>query len=424
MTDRKSEAPSDPLPRAIRQRLDAPVAAVLVLLAPLIGSVATGLVIAVAVIGFLRLGAVWRRIAIARPVAWTAAAFALFFLAEALAGLVNWNGSRTLSEIAENTIFLGLLPCYLLLARTPESLLDFLLRMAPLAAIGALALALLQLFWIGIRPEGGAGNAAVFAVTVSVVLAFCLANTLRSHEGAGLAFAIAGVVAAAATLILSGTRSLWPCLVLFPAALWFVTAKMPGRPGKPVLLAVVAILLLSLALGGMIRDRYDEALSDIVASESGEYQTSIGKRMVVWKVALGAIAERPLLGHGPDSPRRLMRERTAQIGGEPVIFNHFHDFLLNEMVRSGAVGTLAMLSMLFVPLGFGFAARGDATARYGFGLLLCFQGAYVLSGIVGIMLDHDIMDAQFVAWTALCLYLMFPSAARSDGMAGDDWRPE
>lgn len=408
MTDRKSAAPSDPLPRAARGRLDAPVAAVVVLLAPLIGSVATGLIILVAVVGSLRLGVIWRRTAIPRPVAWTAGAFALFFIGEVVAGLANWNGSRTLAEIGENAIFLGLLPSYLLLARTPDSLLDFLLRMAPLAALGALAIALVQLFWVGIRPEGGAGNAAVFAVTVSVVLAFTLTNTLRSHGGAPLAFAIAGVVAAAAALILSGTRSLWPCLVLFPAVLWLVTAKVQARPGRPVLLAVVAILLLSLAMGGLIRDRYDEALSDIAASESGEYQTSIGKRMVVWKVALEAIAQKPLLGHGPDSPRRLMRERTERIGGELVIFNHFHDFLLNEMVRSGLVGTIAMLSMFFIPLGFAFAGAHDTTGRYAFGLLVCLQGAYVLSGIVGIMFDHDIMDAQFVAWTALCLYLMFP----------------
>jgi hypothetical protein len=43
----------------------------------------------------------------------------------------------------------------------------------------------------------------------------------------------------------------------------------------------------------------------------------------------------------------------------------------------------------------------------GFGLLICFQAAFLLSGMVNIMLDHDIMDSQFLANTVLCLYLVF-----------------
>ena len=104
MTDRKSATPKDPLPGTVRARFDAPAAGVLILLVPMIGSVASGLVIAVAAIGCFRLFVIWRRVSVPRAVGWTAIAFAAFFLAEVVAGMVNWTGLGTLGEIGENTI--------------------------------------------------------------------------------------------------------------------------------------------------------------------------------------------------------------------------------------------------------------------------------------------------------------------------------
>ena len=77
------------------------------------------------------------------------------------------------------------------------------------------------------------------------------------------------------------------------------------------------------------------------------------------------------------------------------------------MVRAGIVGTLALAAMLVVPFIVVLRAQKDRTAIFGFGLLICFQAAFLLSGTVNIMLDHDIMDTQFLANTVLCLYLVF-----------------
>lgn len=401
-------------PTSALARLDAPAAAVVILMSPLLGSVATGLIVAIAIVGWLRLFTL-QRIVLPRPVWWTSVAFVGFFAAEALSGAANWNGLATLIELGENLVLLGLLPVYLLLSRDRAALLDFLLKAAPLFALAVLAVALVQSLVFGIRPEGGAGNPAVFAVTVAVLFAFTLANLARAPRGGELALAAAGIAAAGAALLLSGTRSLWPCLVVFPVLMWLATRRLRADAKRPLMLALAAMLVMSLAFGGMIRDRLEQARADLAASQAGQMQTALGKRLVVWQVAVEAIAERPLLGHGPDAPRRLMAERTGAIAGQPVIFNHFHDFVLNEMVRAGLVGTLALGAMLAVPLGFALFSRRDATAAVGLGLLACFQAAFVQSGLVGIMLDHDIMDAQFMAMTALCLFLLFGADAARPG---------
>lgn len=416
MTDRTTAAPRDPLPRSARAWFDAPVAALVLLLSPAIGSVTTGIVIVLCVVGWFRLVPIMRTITVPRAVFWTSAAFVAFFLAEALAGAVNWHGLTTLAEVGANAVFLGMLPCYLLFARDRARLLDFMIMVAPWCALLVAAIAFVQAAY-GVRPEGGAGNSAVFAVLVAILFAFNLVALSRAAGRFGTLVAIAGVLATAAALVLSETRSLWPCLVLFPPLIWFATRKAHAASLRPALIALAAILVIGIAFGGTIRERYDQAMADIAASQAGRMQTSLGKRFVIWEVAADAIAERPILGHGPDSAVPLMRERTPAIAGKPVVYSHFHNVLLDETVRTGIVGTLALIAMIVVPLGFGFASRRDATGSLGLALLMCFHAAYVLSGAAGIMLHHDLMDAQFVAMTAFCLYLLFPQTQTPDSVA-------
>ena len=290
-----------------------------------------------------------------------------------------------------------------------ERLLGGLLMATPWCAFAALTFAAFQQFILGYRPQGGDGNAGVFAVTSAIVLAFALANVLDAKRPRNTVFALGGLFAAAATLILSETRALWPCLAIFPVVLWLTTQRHgeSGPRRRIAALATLVIVAAALLFAATIYKRTEQAGADIAAAEMGKNATSLGKRLVIWKVAIGAIAERPLLGHGIDSPRRIMDARTAKVGGTTIAYSHFHNFVLDEMVRAGLVGTIALIAMLAVPF---FAAAShvrDRTASIGFGLLICVQTAFLLSGSVNIMLHHDIMDAQFLANTVLCLYFVF-----------------
>jgi len=289
-----------------------------------------------------------------------------------------------------------------------KNLLSAVLRAAPWCAFAALAITLYQRYGVEIRPKGGAGNPGIFAVTVAILFAYTLAGFFdEKREWWWRGIALAGVAAAVAVLISSGTRALWPSLVIFPVLLWFATAKTGAPSRRTVMLALAVIIIVSVALAGRFRNAYHEAVGDIAASETGQYETSLGKRYVIWQVALNAIPEHPILGFGPDSPRRLMEERTVKLTGTSVIYSHFHDVILNEMVRAGIVGTLALLSMIVVPFYFCLRAPRDKIAAFGFGLLMCIQCAFLLSGTVSLMIDHDILDTQFLANTVMGLFFVF-----------------
>ena len=378
-----------------------------ILLAPLFGSVSSALIFAFAIFGGIVILVQGRLPALPRPVMLSAAAFAAFFAAEFLSGAVHWFGWVTFGEIGENIAFLGLIPCYMLISPSREKLFDALRLAAPWCAFAVFALAAYQRYGIDLRPQGGAGNAGVFAVTVAIVLSFTLVNLFTERRPRWIIIAVAGVLAAAAALVLTGTRAQWPCLLLFPLILWYAAGRSGGVSWRAALLGLGAVAIVAVALSGTLAQAWRGAERDIAAAQHGNYQTRLGKRFVIWQVGGEAAVERPILGHGLDAPHRIMAERTSSIAGKEIAFSHFHNVVLNEMVRAGIAGTIALAAMLGVPLFLAARAHKDRVGTLGFGLLICFQSAFVFAGAVNIMLDHDIMDSQFLANTVLCLYLVF-----------------
>lgn len=383
-----------------------PWIAAMLLAPPVIGSGAAALYWLASGFGILSLAANARILAIPRAVLAAGLAFAAYFLAEALAGLANWRGASTFGAISANLAFLGLVPLWQVIRAERSSLIAYMRKSAPVFALGAAAFALLQHHGLGYRPQGGAGNPGVFAATSAVVFVFALdafaSEWLGKSGFRSRTIALAGAGAAALAVLLSGSRALWPVLILAPA-LFYVTGVRISR--KALFAGALALLVATAFAVATIAERVELARGDIGKAQGGDLKSPIGKRLAIWRVAIGAIAEKPLLGHGPDSPHRLMDERTVRETGIYVRYSHFHNFLLNETVRAGLFGTLAMLAMFAVPLVHAFKAQGrDEIAADGFRLLAGCQIAFAASGAFNILFGHDILDALFVAATAVCLY--------------------
>ncbi|RVD20635.1 O-antigen ligase family protein, partial [Mesorhizobium sp. M4A.F.Ca.ET.020.02.1.1] len=76
------------------------------------------------------------------------------------------------------------------------------------ACFGALVLAVVQYYWLGMRAEGGAGNAIPFATVTCLGVMMCMAGALSGIERAkGLL--IPAVLAGIIAILYSGTRIIW-----------------------------------------------------------------------------------------------------------------------------------------------------------------------------------------------------------------------
>ncbi|HEV7253801.1 MAG TPA: O-antigen ligase family protein [Mesorhizobium sp.] len=347
---------------------------------------------------------------------WIALAFAFYFLAHVLSALVNPWTVDSLQEVAENLPFLGFLPVYARLAALPRDRLAAWLETGVLTgAVASFAAALIDFLLLDTgRAEGLAGNAGPFAVIAASLYGLSLLVALR-HPGGRRWMAAAASLCAAAALLLSGMRSLWPILLLAPLLLASLHPPSWRRFGFGFVLGAGALAAVAGAIEvnfGMVQSRLELALADIRAvQESGNYDNSLGYRLRMWDAGLELSAEKPVLGHGPgDFPDRLA-ERTARDGLPPIRFSHLHNFVLEAVAKMGVVGLAALLLIVALPVWLGKRRRGDAEAAFGYAAFLLVQAAFILSGMVGIMLGHDVLDAYFIYATAAMSALMFPEAS-------------
>lgn len=358
-----------------------------------------------------------RRIAlpVGRP-AWLAAgAFALFFLTEALATAASGLAGDGLQEIIENLPFLGALPLLALLAvsgaRIPGAL-------SLGAAMGAmLALACMPLFP---PPAGGriellTGNPLVLGLAASVMYGLALDGAI-SLDGWRRWFCLAGALAAAALVIMSGSRTFWIALFALPLVLTAIRMRFGARAVVALAGALFAMALAGLAAYSLlppVRERVEAAITDVEKAGRGDLNTSVGQRLIQWRSALSLIAEEPLLGHGGGNIPELMAERNAELSHYDFAMTHFHNAVLNVLVRGGIVNLAGFLAAFFTPLVLLWTNRHAAGGRGALAAGCALYIPYVLSGATGITFGHDIHDSLFIGLSVLCLHASFGSGATS-----------
>ncbi|RFC68818.1 MULTISPECIES: O-antigen ligase family protein [Mesorhizobium] len=282
-----------------------------------------------------------------------------------------------------------------------------------IACVSGLAVAVAQaVMHPGIRVEGGAGNALVFAtvtvIAISVVLAGIMlgGNSRRPILGG---FAFCGVLA----LVLSQSRS--PLLMLAVNALMLMIVFGGARWLRRLWLPVTAVVLLLAAMlaSGVdlpfISPRFHEVITNWKqVRDQGNYDSSAGLRLAIWEIGFEMWKEAPWFGHGRQFAAEEMGRRLVEIYGIDRSFTHFHNFLLQALVQNGVLGLLSLLALL----GFGgwlafktLKTSQDDERRFGAALMLIVLVTYIGAGITNIMFGHDILDAVFMICMVPGVYL-------------------
>jgi hypothetical protein len=171
-----------------------------------------------------------------------------------------------------------------------------------------------------------------------------------------LAFAIA-TVARGASITLSGSRSLWPALVLVPPSF-----------RRLITTAAPLVVLVLIAASGFIGLRLEEALDDLRAAASGEFHTSLGQRFVMWQIGVELITDAPFFGHGPGAETLLMEARSQDIGDSPSHTCIFTTPSSQFAVRDDIFGVIAICALRLTPPLTAAHARQDEAGTYGLAL--------------------------------------------------------
>jgi O-antigen ligase len=166
-------------------------------------------------------------------------------------------------------------------------------------------------------------------------------------------------------------------------------------------------------------------MEDVRASLStDDYSGSFGRRLLVWRVGVKLVEEAPIFGQGPGNAKPLLEAGTTALG-EKLRYSHYHDVFLTYAVRDGILGVLVVLAMILAPLVLAARHQRDELGAYGLALLAGVETAFLLSGAIGIMFGHDILDALFMISMVTGAYLVFGSTQEAESREAEsrDRRP-
>lgn len=347
--------------------------------------------------------------ALPRPVGIVCFAFAGLFVADLISALIH-PSQMVFGEVFANLTFLGFAGIYSITFVDRERLLNTVETVAALASLLAIP-AIFLVIGYNVRSEMATGNSSVLALLAGILYLLNIGAADRRWSRSSLIH-LAAAASAGYLIVLSGTRAMWLVLVLLPLlSLVFhhpLKRVLIGLPVLLVLFAGSAVLLASFSQ--TFASRVNDVVREYRSVADGNLSGSIGQRIRLYEAGYALALERPIFGYGPGNERQEMASKTAELSGEGIAFSHAHNAVLNMMLRSGVLGLAALTALVILPLVVASRARKDDIGEAGFFILIGIMVVYLSSGLVGLMLGHDIHDSVFVAGLCFSLYLVFGRA--------------
>lgn len=297
-------------------------------------------------------------------------------------------------------------------------LLDAVILGAGFSMLAAFPAAAYEAFWIGRRVELFCGNANVFAMmsalfgSLGALNVFAKTNTRRW-------LGVLAFLAMIFCVLVSGRRSMWAALPLLTLVIaWAAARSVPRRIFWRGLFATLAVALVGIVLAsGTLRARLAVIGDDIARIEqSGDYNSSTGLRILMWKGGWTAFRQAPLAGYGYRGRMEAVRQALPEEDRRLIGFTHPHNAFLAALLDAGVLGLVVLLALLTAPIWVSALAPADSVWRLrltaGMILTLC----YTIGGATGIMFEHDLMNAAFV----VMLIVLADSAIYSGKLAEND----
>lgn len=288
----------------------------------------------------------------------------------------------------------------------------------------ALLLAAVQVARGDPRAEGWT-NAIVLA---DVVLMLMVVAVFCRPRGRWI-WVVPALVAGGVTIVLSGSRGVWPALLCLLVVVAMGARWRDGRTRLLILAGVAAIgATIVLTVPALTHQmRIGELQRDMQRYEVGDVDSSAGARLERLQVAYDTFLEHPLtgvgVGHFDDAMRRLPVCDTDQ-WIERCHLGHAHNDLAEWGATQGILGIVLLFAVYGVPLWLlvrlyrrsGHSRfRGPAAA----GIVVVLS--YVLCGMTQSMFAHQVTASFYVSivGTLIGLAVREAEAARGQPARGD-----
>ncbi|HOY23807.1 MAG TPA: O-antigen ligase family protein [Cellvibrio sp.] len=275
-------------------------------------------------------------------------ALLVYFLVSAVTNVAHHLSSRHYDNASR---FLFAIPVLLLLLRFPINAI-FLWAGIAFGAFGAGFVALMDFYVHGELRAGGYNNPIQFGDIAMLFACLLMAGFAwaKQRSRSMIVIFLLGIVSGILASVLSGARGGWLALPFGLVA--FYLANDVHKNTKKTALFIVAILCAAgfahyFLSQDVLQARVQDAISDLQQYfQANNANTSLGARLTLWQASLPLIAEHPVLGWGSVANYVSLSGDSADVFQR---FNHFHNDILDALVKRGLLGGLALLVIYVLP---------------------------------------------------------------------------
>lgn len=191
-------------------------------------------------------------------------------------------------------------------------------------------------YFLGIERVGIASNPIPYAFYCASMVLFGLHFTfcLEGSERYMRCVSFAGSLFSGYALILTEVRGVWLAIPI--CVLILLYNKLTRTKSIKILpIAIVVSLGLFVLIKPIVTERYYKTLSEYEQISNGNYDTSIGMRLVLWKNGLEYMKENLLFGVGDESLEKKVHEINTPWASQ---VSHLHNQYIDLSARSGFIG--------------------------------------------------------------------------------------
>lgn len=188
------------------------------------------------------------------------------------------------------------------------------------------------------------GNIAMSMGILTMICAFQLT------EKSWRAIAVCGAISCIILSILTTTRISWLAFLLATFTIGSTYMLFERKFLQPLLFTLLLTTFAGLlvATNTAALKRIDLLMEDVMQYSNGDWQTSIGYRLEMWKAAWLAFKDAPLQGHGLTNFPQIWQNYG---NGVPIKFVQPHNDFLRLLSETGLIGFLCIAAIILYPLG-------------------------------------------------------------------------
>jgi len=306
------------------------------------------------------------------------------FAVYALSGFLSYVNVQDVAEYTKDLEryfrFLLAIPIYLFLKSCRIDVIRYLYAGALLSGPFLLSVALYAYFENPNMPSKGQYHHIIFGslamLNVGVMLAILL--TARLSNIIRLVVFVS-MLCAFTAVILSQSRGVWLVTPVYLVIVLYMTWRH-SKKNTVIALVAIGIIASVVALspvGDIVKKRITVAADEITSFYNEDrYDSSVGARLAMWKIAVDVWKENPLLGTGPgdfDDEVIALQNKGEYVGME--IHASTHNIYVQALVNTGLFGIVVLLfSIFFQPVRMLYSARYNnrTTSLSGLTVLLLF----------------------------------------------------